>query len=226
MLCLAGWSLIDVRRIRATLRMSRAEGGVLLLTMVATLVMRLEVAVLVGVATSLVLYLNRTSRPTMHSLVPDGRTSERALVQVEADRRECPQLKIMSVEGSIYFGAVNHVATHFDTLREFAPAQKHLLLVARNVNFIDVAGADLLVSEARRRVADGGALYLYGLRPQVEEFLTRGDAIGAIGAGRVFASKSVAIADIFTRLDPEICRRCTARIFYECQQVEQVSDDG
>ena len=225
-LCLAGWSLIDVKRIRATLRMSRAEGGVLLLTMVATLVMRLEVAVLVGVATSLVLYLNRTSRPTMHSLVPDGRTSERALVQVEADRRECPQLKIMSVEGSIYFGAVNHVATHFDTLREFAPAQKHLLLVARNVNFVDVAGADLLVSEAKRRVADGGALYLYGLRPQVEEFLARGDAIGAIGPGRVFASKSVAIADIFTRLDPEICRRCTARIFYECQQVEQVSDDG
>lgn len=223
-LCLAGWSLIDFTRIRATLRMSRGEGGVLLLTMFGTLVMRLEVAVLVGVATSLVLYLNRTSRPTMRSLVPDDRSPERALVPVEADRRECPQLKIMSVEGSIYFGAVNHVATHFDTLREFAPGQKHLLLIARNVNFVDVAGADLLVSEAKRRVADGGALYLHGLRPQVESFLGRGDALATIGARRVFASKSVAIADIFTRLDPEICRRCTARIFYECQQIEPIGD--
>jgi SulP family sulfate permease len=223
-LCLAGWSLIDAKRIRSTLRMSRAEGGVLLLTMFATLVMRLEVAVLIGVATSLVLYLARTSRPTMRSLVPDARSPERGLVQVEADRRECPQLKILSVEGSIYFGAANHVAMHFDALRESAPGQKHLLLVARNVNFVDVAGADLLVSEAKRRVADGGALYLYGLRPQVEAFLARGDAIATIGPRRVFASKSVAIAEIFTRLDPEICRRCTARIFYECQQVEQVGD--
>src|SRR5690606_29590818 len=140
---------IDVQRIRATLRVSPPEGGVLLLTLVATLLMRLEVAVLIGVAASLVLYLNRTSRPTMQSLVPDARNPERPLAAVSPDRRECPQLKIMSVEGSIYFGAVNHVATHFDTLREFSPARKHLLLVTRNVNFIDVAGADLLVSEAQ-----------------------------------------------------------------------------
>ncbi|HLS56274.1 MAG TPA: SulP family inorganic anion transporter, partial [Zeimonas sp.] len=223
-LCLAGWSLIDVQRIRATLRVSPPEGGVLLLTLVATLLMRLEVAVLIGVAASLVLYLNRTSRPTMQSLVPDARNPERPLAAVSPDRRECPQLKIMSVEGSIYFGAVNHVATHFDTLREFSAAQKHLLLVTRNVNFIDVAGADLLVSEARRRVADGGALYLYGLRPQVAGFLQRDDAFGAIGAERIFDSKNTAIAAIFPRLDPQVCRRCTARIFYECQQVEPLSE--
>ncbi|RPH64697.1 MAG: SulP family inorganic anion transporter [Burkholderiales bacterium] len=219
-LCLAGWSLIDFERIRATRRMSRAEGGVLLLTLASTLVMRLEVAVLIGVATSLVLYLNRTSRPTMRSLVPDGRVPERPFVPMEAGRRECPQLKIMSVEGSIYFGAVNHVATHFDTLREFATAQKHLLLHAGNVNFVDVAGADLLVAEARRREAGGGALYLYGLRPQVEAFLARGASLEAIGADRIFASKHAAIAEIFERLDRDVCRRCTARIFYECQQVE------
>lgn len=225
-LCMAGWSLIDVGRIRATLRMSRAEGGVLLVTLAATLLMRLEVAVLIGVATSLVLYLNRTSRPTMRSLVPDARLPERPFVPMEADRRECPQLKIMSVEGSIYFGAVNHVATHFDTLREFASAQKHLLLHAGNVNFVDVAGAELLASEARRRQAGGGALYLYGLRPQVESFLGRGDALRAIGSGRVFASKHAAIAGIFEQLDRDVCRRCTARIFHECQQVERLTDQA
>ena len=219
-LCLAGWSLIDVGRIRATLRISPPEGVVLLLTLVATLLMRLEVAVLIGVATSLVLYLNRTSRPTMHTLVPDAASAERALVPIGAGQLECPQLKIASVEGSIYFGAVNHVASHFDALRESFPAQKHLLLIARNVNFVDVAGTDLLVAESRRRVADGGALYLDGLRPQVEAFLGRGDALDVIGARRIFASKSAAIAAIFTRLDPDICRQCTARIFYECQQVE------
>lgn len=220
-LCLAGASLIDVARIRAILRTSRPEGGVLLATFVATLLMRLEVAVLIGVAAALVLYLSRTSRPTMRSLVPDALSPERPFVPVDAQRRECPQAKLLAIEGSIYFGAVDHVAAHFETLREFVPAQKHLVLLMRNVNFIDVAGADLLVSEAARRREAGGALYLHGLRPQVEAFLERAGAMERIGRERIYATKHVAIADVFSRLDPAICRRCTARIFYECQQYNE-----
>src|SRR5690606_34226560 len=108
----------------------------------------------------------------------------------------------------------------FETLRELGE-QNHLLLLVRNVNFVDVAGVELLAAEARRRREMGGALYLYGLRAQVRSFLERGDAIAEIGEDRIFDAKHVAIADIFSRLDPEICRRCTARIFYECQQYNE-----
>ncbi|HEY0879751.1 MAG TPA: SulP family inorganic anion transporter [Zeimonas sp.] len=220
-LLLAALSLVDVERIRATLRISRPEGVVLLTTLVATLLMRLEVAVLIGTAMSLVVYLNRTSRPTIRSQVPDPLTPERPFVAVDSTRRECPQAKLLSIEGSIYFGAVSHVESHFETLREIAGEQKHLLLLMRNVNFVDVAGVDLLEAEARRRREAGGALYLYGLRTQVRAFLERGEAIAGIGEDRIYDAKHVAIADIFSRLDPEICRRCTARIFYECQQYNE-----
>ncbi|HLT26616.1 MAG TPA: SulP family inorganic anion transporter [Zeimonas sp.] len=220
-LVLAALSLIDVARIRATLRINRPEGIVLLTTLVATLLMRLEVAVLIGVAMSLVVYLNRTSRPLIRSLVPDARVPERPFVTLDATRRECPQAKLLSIEGSIYFGAVSHVESHFETLRELAGEQKHLLLLMRNVNFVDVAGVDLLRAEARRRLEMGGGLYLYGLRPEVRAFLQRGDALATIGADRIYDAKHVAIADIFSRLDPAICRRCTARIFYECQQYNE-----
>ncbi len=220
-LVLASLSLIDVERIRSTLRISRPEGVVLLTTLVATLLMRLEVAVLIGTAMSLVVYLNRTSRPTIRSLVPDPRRPERPFVPVDPSLRECPQAKLLSVEGSIYFGAVSHVESHFETLREIAGDQKHLLLLMRNVNFVDVAGVDLLEAEARRRRDVGGALYLHGLRVPVRAFLERGDAIEQIGADRIYEAKHVAIADIFSRLDPEICRRCTARIFYECQKYNE-----
>lgn len=213
-LLLASISLINIRRIRETLAISRPEGGVLLLTLGATLVLRLDVAVLVGVAASLVLYLNRTSRPTMRSQVPDPRDSERRFVPIEGSLLECPQLKILTVEGSIYFGAVDHVATHLDILRQIAPEQKHLL---RNMNFVDVAGAMLLVREAQRRRAGGGALYLQGLRQPVEEFLRRGGMLATIGEENVFRTKHEALSTIYDRLDRAICARCTARIFYECQ---------
>ena len=216
-LLLAAMSLIDLRRIRQTLAASRAEGGVLLLTLAATLVLRLDVAVLTGVAVSLVLYLNRTSRPIMRGQVPDVRDRERSFVPIDAERQECPQLKMLTIEGSIYFGAVDHVAAHLDILREISPDQKHLLLLARNMNFVDVAGATLLAQEAQRRRAAGGCLYLHGLRQSAEELMRRGGMFEHIGEGQVFRTKDQAIATIFERLDRDICARCTARIFYECQ---------
>jgi SulP family sulfate permease len=216
-LLLASMSLIDLRRIRQTIEISKPEGGVLLLTLAATLVLPLDVAVLIGVAASLVFYLSRTSRPTMRGQVPDPRDHERPFVPVEPGLKECPQAKLLTVEGSIYFGAVDHVATHLDILREISADQKHLLLLLRNMNFVDVAGASLLAQEAARRKAIGGSLYLHGLRPSVEQFLARGGLLAEIGEKQVFRTKAEAIATIYNRLDRDICARCPARIFYECQ---------
>ena len=219
LLLLASLSLIDLRRIRRTLAASRPEGGVLLLTMVSTLVLRLDVAVLIGVAASLVLYLSRTSRPIMRSQVPNVRSPEREFVPVDAERDECPQLKMLTIEGSIYFGAVDHVATHLDILREISPERKHLLLLARNMNFVDVAGAELLADEARRRRAEDGCLYLHGLRENVEALMRRGGTLEQVGEAQIFRTKSEAIAAIYQRLDSAICARCSVRIFYECHGV-------
>jgi SulP family sulfate permease len=216
-LLLASISLIDLGRIRQTLAASRSEGVVLLLTLGATLVLRLDVAVLTGVAVSLVLYLNRTSRPVMRSQVPDQRSPSRSFVTPDSQRPECPQLKMLTIEGSIYFGAVDHVATHLDILREIAPEQKHLLLLARNMNFVDVAGASLLAQEALRRRAGGGRLYLHGLRDNARGLMERGGMLEQIGEDSLYRAKDQAIAGIYEQLDREVCARCTARIFYECQ---------
>ena len=119
-LFLVAWALIDFHRIRAALRTSRGSVAVIVATFLATLLLPIEFAVLTGVFVSLLLYLYRTSRPTMRSLVPDARHPSRKFAQVEGELKECPQAKILRIEGSIYFGAVNHVETHFETLREVA----------------------------------------------------------------------------------------------------------
>jgi SulP family sulfate permease len=216
LLILAGWGLIDVGQIRLHLRTSRQEAAVVGVTLLATLTVPLEFAILVGVFASLVVYLSRTSRPAMHSVAPDPKHSERRFAEARDRLVECPQLKIASVEGSIYFGAVDHIEGHFATLRERASAQKHLLVVARNINFVDVAGAQALAREARARRAMGGRLYLQGLRLPVEDVLRNGGFIVEIGAENVFRGKREALAAIFSRLDRSVCARCRARIFEEC----------
>lgn len=216
LLFMVAWGLLDLRAMRAIARTSRSEAAVLGLTFAATLLMNLEMAILIGVTLSLLVYLNRTSRPQMRAVAPDPRHSLRRFAPVAQGLTECPQLKIMAVEGSIYFGAVDHVEAHFETLREVARGQKHLLVVARNVNFIDIAGAEALVREARARRWGGGQLYLQGLRAPAEDVLRRGGFLAEIDPQNVFRDKREAIARIYERLDPAVCARCPARIFEEC----------
>lgn len=211
------WGLIDIDRMRAIIRASRGESAVLAITFLATLLLELEFAILIGVMASLVMYLHRTSHPSMRTLVPDPRHANRKMTEIEDDLMECPQLKILGVEGSIYFGAVDHIGRHFDTLREVAPEQKHLLLMCRSINFIDTAGAELLAREARRRREQGGTLYFYGLRDPARDLLARSGHLPAIGEENIFRRKQNAIASVFERLDPRICAGCRARIFLECR---------
>jgi SulP family sulfate permease len=225
LLVIAGWGLIDFDQIRLYLRTSRQEAGVVGATLVATLVIPLEYAILLGVGASFVVYLSRTSRPAMRSLAPDVRHSERKFMPVMPEILECPQLKVLSVEGSIYFGAVDHVESHLETLRELARNQKHLLLVTRNVNFVDVAGAEMLVREARKRRWDHGRLYIQGARAPVEAVLRNGGFLAELGEENVFRSKRDAIPAIVAQLDPAICARCTARIFRECATLPKPPED-
>ncbi len=101
-------------------------------------------------------------------------------------------------------------------MRIASPARRHLLLIGSGINFVDVAGGELLEREARLSREGGGALYLANLKVVVREVLERGGFLARFGEDRVFVNKDEAIRAIYRRLDPATCRTCTARIFNEC----------
>ena len=218
LLFLVAWGLIDFALIRATVRASRSETLVLMVTFLATLSLQLEFAVLVGVLCSLLVYLNRTTHPAIHTVAPDPASPQRRFVPVAAKTVvECPQLALVRVDGSLFFGAVEHVHEALLRVRAAAPARAHLLLIGSGVNFVDVAGAELLVREAQAQQDRGGALYLCSLKPAVMTMLERGGYLDRLGRGNVFTTKNEALQAIYSRLDSAICRSCPARIFVECQ---------
>ncbi len=220
LLILVAWGLIDLRHIRHILRTDRGEAAVLLVTFGATLLLSLEIAILAGVAASLLIHLYGSAHPAMRSLVPDPRVPERNMLEVQGDFPECPQMKILRVEGSLYFGAVEHVENHFDEIRKQQPDQKHLLLMSKSINTMDLAGADLLLREARKRRAGGGDLYFYSLRVPVMRKLEAFGYIGEFNRDHLYRGKRQAFNRVFQRLDRSICATCTARIFQECATIE------
>jgi len=219
MLLLVAWGLFDFARLRRIASLSRAEFAIAISTFAATLAIRLEMAVLLGTILSLVAYLYRTSRPAVRSLVPDADDPERRFTPLDELRRpqpECPQLKLLRMEGAIYFGAVQYVTDRLHHARTAHPGQIHLLAMTKSMNFIDLAGAEMWESELTERRAAGGDLYFHRPRTQVLQTWEQTGFTAKLGEDHIFPTKRQALHTIIARLDPAVCRACRARIFEEC----------
>jgi SulP family sulfate permease len=217
-LFIVAWGLIDFHHIKKILKTSRSESAILSVTFFATLLLELEFAILLGVTLSLVVYLNRTSKPRVYARAPDPNVPKRKFSS-DPSLPQCPQLKLLRVDGSLFFGAVAYVSEKLMKLRKEHPQQKHLLLLCQGVNFVDVAGAEMLEKEAKAREDMGGKLYLYQIKPGACETLRKG-YLDEIGRENLYWSKSEAVANIFKKLDKSICRTCDKRIFNECKNIE------
>jgi len=220
LLLLVAWSLFDLPGWRRLWTYSRQDFAIAAATALATVTIRLEVAILVGTVLSLVTFLHRTSKPSMRVMGFDRTDPARPFV-VRADvpdpLPECPQLKMIRMEGEVYFGAVSHVGDQLRDLRAPAGAPKHLLVMAKSMNFIDLPAADLWRQELLSRRAIGGDLYFHRPRSPVLELWQRIGFLNELGTDHIFPAKRVAIATIFNRLDRAICAHCTIRVYEECQ---------
>ena len=219
LLFVVAWGLINVHEMLRIARTNRGEAFVLAVTFIATLAIQLEFAIFVGVLASLLVYLNRTTHPRLIEVVPDPSSAQRRFATVSSAKGTCPQLVMLRVDGSLFFGAVEHVRDELNEVRQRESERRLILMIGSGINFIDVAGAELLVQEANLMRDAGGSLYLCNLKPAVHKVLERGGFLELIGRDKVFATKDEAIRAIYSRLDSERCRTCEARIFDECQSV-------
>jgi sulfate permease, SulP family len=221
LLLLVAWTLVDVAQWRELARLDRSEAAVAAGTLAATLLLPLQVAVLAGVAASLVVYLYRTAHPALRTMgfarAPDPAV-QRPFVVLQPGAPECPQLKLLRMEGPVWFGAEAHVADTLQALATQPEPQRHLLVMGKSMNFIDPAGAALWERERVRRKALGGDLYFHRPRPEVLHTWQVAGFVDRLGADHLFADKRSAIAHIVPLLDGAICARCPYRVFEECAQ--------
>jgi|TARA_B110000971_G_scaffold212793_1_gene242685 SulP family sulfate permease len=215
LLFLVAWRLINFSQIGKILRADKNEALVLCVTFFSTLFLELEFAILLGVVLSLMFFLRKTSKPKLEPRAPDPENFKRKFKGGNSFL-ECPQMKILQLDDSLYFGSVSHVGELFRRYREHYPEQKHLFLLTQGVNQVDVAGAELLVNEANARKDIGGDLYIYQLKESAKKVINRGGYINELNPANIFDSKDEAITSIFARLDKRICDTCENRIFLEC----------
>jgi SulP family sulfate permease len=117
---------------------------------------------------------------------------------------------------SVYFGSINHIQNRIAHIVENEQIY-HILIVASGINFIDLAGAEALISEHKALKKHGGGLYFVGLKSSVYEFAAKSGFIKHIGNKHFHDSKPHAIEYIYSQLDKETCSHCNMLIFDECK---------
>lgn len=220
-LFLVAIGIIDFAGIRKVVRTSRADSVVLVITFLATVLLTVDFAIILGVLVSIVMFLNRSSQPVIEEQMPDPRNPKRRF-NSGAGLPECPQMKIVQIDGALFFGAANHVGEQLRILFSRDPEKKHLLLLARTVTFVDTVGAEVLAREHRRRRAIGGGLYFHQLSAQARALMRRAGVEQEIGEEHFYLAKGDAIASMFEKVDRSICVRCSARVFNECKALPSV----
>ena len=212
---LVAYNLIDFHHIAQVLTLSKSESAILLTTFFATLFLELEFAIYLGVLLSLVLFLAKTSTPYIPTLSVDSDSGKLINIR-KKPMKQCPQLKIIRIDMSIYFGSINYIQNRISQIVENERIY-HILIVSSGINLIDLAGAEALVSENRRLMEHNGGLYFVGIKSSVYEFAARSCFIKQIGSDHFFDTKTMAINSIYDRLDKSICSTCQSMIFRECQ---------
>lgn len=216
---LVAYNLIDFHHITQILKFSRSETAIMATTFFATLFLELEFAIYLGVLLSLILFLAKTSTPEIPtlSLTDKSDTPKRKLVGINLRPvKQCPQLKIIRIDMSVYFGSINHIQNRLARISDIERIH-HILIVASGINFIDLAGAESLIAENNRLKKLGGGLYFVNLKPSVYEFAAKSSFIRQVGSDHFFDSKTEAFKKIYKKLDPEICKGCRTQIFLECE---------
>ncbi len=215
MIMLIAYRMVDWRGVRRVLRGSRTESGIMVSTFIATLVVPLEFAVLSGVILSLAIYIYQSSMPTVEPVVPDKNFHQ---FIVDPAAPVCPQLGVVKIQGSLFFGAASHVEDALLANFEANPGQNLLLLRMHGIDRCDLSGIDVLEGLLRTYRAAGGDLFLVHVRPEVRDFMRRTGFEHILGSDR-FLEPDHAINYLFNEvIDSAVCcYECEHRVFAECQ---------
>ena len=216
---IVAYNLIDFQSIKKTFTYSKSESVIFTATFLSTLLFELEFAIYLGVLLSLMLFIAKTSAPEVHTLAfgsPPGEEIRKLQSIRKTPLVQCPQLKIIRIDMSIYFGSINHIQKQISQIVDNQRIY-HILIVASGVNFIDLAGIEGLLIEHRRLKALNGDLYLVDVKSSTYEFMEKVNFVNEIGRENFFESKEEAIHIVFDRLDRSKCEKCQALVFKECQ---------
>lgn len=218
-----GSRMININGIRQIFNSSRGDTVVMFITFVSTLLMPLEYAVLTGILVSFAHFIATTSTPTISELLPEDDFES---LSPQPEKQGCPQLSVLSIMGSLYFGAAPYVEDAIRNHQATYPEKKFLLLRFNRVNHMDISGIHMLETVVKLYRDAGGDVFLTGVRDTIQERLDLSGVGNFIGPDHILNDVNP-ITHIFSNyLQPAICvYQCPFKVWKECQSLPKSEVD-
>ncbi|NWF62635.1 MAG: solute carrier family 26 protein [Fischerella sp.] len=183
----AVFGLVDVNTFKQMWRYNKADGVSLLITFVAVLTVGIEVGILVGVVTAVLLFLWRTSRPHI-AIVGRVGESETFRNVLRYEVKTCPHVLAIRVDGSLYFANTKYLEDQLLQAIAQWPELEHLVLVCSAINFIDASALETLENLMDELKQAGVNFYLAEVKGPVMDRLSKTDFLDRLGRDRIFLS--------------------------------------
>ncbi len=174
------FSLFSIRNIRICLRSTSDDALVLVVTFLSTLLAPLHVAIFIGVAVSISLFLRKASRPYLveYEFGADGELREMG----EKRKRPIPAISIVHVEGDLFFGAAELFRTQIQrTVSD--PAIQVIILRLKNARHLDATSVMALEDLIGYMRAKGLHLIVSGASRDVYRVLKRSGVLLTLQEG-------------------------------------------
>jgi len=185
LLLLTATRLIDVKRLAYTLRATRIDAGVVVITAFSAIAFGLDQAILIGVALSILLFVPRAAKLKATELVVDAQDVVRE--RLPSDPPNAGFL-LYDLEGELFFGAGPELDRAFETILRRAGSDRvlHILLRLKRVRHPDVVALEHFEHFLKQTEARGVSVLLAGLQPDLLEAFRRVNFFAWLPEDRLF----------------------------------------
>jgi sulfate permease, SulP family len=187
--------LLESTTFRRVWSYRRADSGTLVLTFVAVLTIGIELGIVIGILSSIGLYLWRTSRPVIVELGLIRGTD----VFRDAHRENAitdPRVLLLRVDESLYFANTQRLQDDVTSRLHGHPDMEYLVLVGTAINDVDASALETLEELHLQLAAAGVQMHLAGFKLRVLEHMRNTLLRQMIGPDRTHLTVEDAVAAI------------------------------
>jgi len=175
-------SLFHKRHMYICINATRSDALVFMVTLFATLMLPLHVAIFVGIGASVVLYLRKASRPM---LVEYEFNEEGVLAEAQQGGRQHPSISIVHVEGELFFASAELFRTQIQ--RSCAdPNLRIVILRLKNARHLDATCTMAIEELVLNLRSDGRDLIISGVVKDLYRVLRDAGLVDIVGKENIF----------------------------------------
>ncbi len=181
-----GYKLINRPQIRVAWGATRSDATVLVVTLATALFFQLETAIYLGIGVALVLFLRKTSTPSLVEYTFSDTGQLMALP--EKTSRPNPQISIIHVEGELFFGAADLFQD--EVRRQAADGNIHVFILRmKNARHLDASAVMALEALHDYLRQTGRHLLISGCDPDVVRVLRNSGLLARLGPENIFPAE-------------------------------------